>query len=142
MNSPVYLFKEILPQELLNKIQQYVPVNDKIKNALRKYYDQLYNQRLLDEEEIYEKEIYPNCSCSNCPNNGRYKIFRRRDCSLCFEYEIKQYCGYYASNKYKIAIRDNPQYKKIAYDDNDSDNSIDDMYWYDDRHIWIENEDY
>ena len=136
MNSPVYLFKEILPQELLNQIQQYLPVNDQVKNALKKYYNELYNKRLLDEEEIFEKEIYLNCSCSNCPDNGRHKIFRRRDCSLCFEYEIKQYCGYYASNKYKIAIRDNPQHKKIAYDE------CDDMFWYDDRHIWIEVEDY
>ena len=27
-------------------------------------------------------------------------------------------------------------------DDNNSDDSIDDMFWYDDRHIWIENNDY
>ena len=57
MNSPVYLFKEILPQELLNQIQQYLPVNDEVKNALRKYYNELYDQRLLDEEEIFENEI-------------------------------------------------------------------------------------
>ena len=143
MNSPVYLFKEILPQELLNKIQQYLPVNDQVKNALKKYYNELYNQRLLDEEEIFENEVYPHCFCSNCPDNGKHKIFRRRDCSLCFEYETKQYSGEYASNEYKIVIRDNPQYNKIAYDKYDeSYDDCDDMYWYDDRHIWIETEDY
>jgi hypothetical protein len=142
MYSPVYLFDDILPQELLNKVQQYLSVNNEIKNALKKYYNELYDQRLLDEEEIFENKIYPNCSCSNCPENGIYKIFRRRDCSFCFEYEIKQCCEEYTSKEYKLVIRDNPQYKKIAYDDYDSDDSIDDMFWYDDRHIWIENNDY
>jgi hypothetical protein len=36
--------------------------------------------------------------------------------------------------------KNNPQYRKIAFKEYDyvSDDSINDMYWYDDRDIWLE----
>ena len=37
MNSPVTIFHNILPQEVLNQIQQYLPVNENILNALANY---------------------------------------------------------------------------------------------------------
>ena len=97
MNSPVTIFNNILPQEVLDQIQQYLPVNENIRNALATYYDKLYDKKVIDDEEAFDKHIYPNCVCANCPDNGRTKIFKRRDCSVCFEYETKEYLGEYLS---------------------------------------------
>lgn len=141
MNSPVTIFNNILPQEVLNQIQQYLPVNEYVRNALAKYCDKLYDQKVIDDEEAFEKYIYPNCACANCPDNGRTKIFKRRDCSVCFEYETKEYLGEYTNERFHLVCKNNPQYRKIAYNEYDSDSddgSVDDMYWYDDRDIWAE----
>lgn len=152
MNSPVYLFDNILPQELLNKIQQYLPANDEVEKALKKYYDKLYDQKILDDENAYDKFVYPNCVCSNCPDNGRNKIFRRKECSVCFEYEVDEHNGEYASDEFRTVITNNPQYKKIAYGiicknasgvcaGNDCYcfyEQMDDAFWYTEEHIWNE----
>ena len=141
MNSPVTIFNDILPQEVLNQIQQYLPVNEYVRNALAKYYDKLYNKKVMDDEEAFEIHIYPNCVCANCPDNGRTKIFKRRDCSVCFEYETKEYLGEYTNEQFHLVCKNNPQYRKIAYKEYDyvsDDSSVDDMYWYDDREIRVE----
>lgn len=141
MNSPVTIFNDILPQEVLNQIQQYLPVNEYVRNALAKYCDKLYDQKVIDDEEAFEIHIYPNCVCANCPDNGRTKIFRRRECSVCFEHEMKEYLGEYTSEQFHLVCKNNPQYRKIAYKEYDyisDDSSVDDMYWYDDRDIWLE----
>ena len=85
MNSPLTIFNNMLPQEVLDQIQQYLPVNENIRTALANYYDKLYEKKVMDDQEAFEIHIYPNCVCANCPDNGRTKIFRRRDCSVCFE---------------------------------------------------------
>ena len=131
MNTPLVIFNNILPQEVLNQIQQYLPVNENIRNALATYYDKLYDKKVIDDDEAFEIHIYPNCVCVNCPDNGRTKNFKRRECSVCFEHEMKEYLGEYT----------NDQYRKIAYKEYDyvsDDSSVDDMYWYDDREIWVE----
>ena len=46
MNSPVTIFSNILPKEVLDQIQQYLPVNEYIRNALAKYYDKLYDKKV------------------------------------------------------------------------------------------------
>ena len=141
MNSPVTIFDNILPQEVLDQIQQYLPVNENIRTALANYYDKLYEKKVMDDEEAFEIHIYPNCVCANCPDNGRTKIFRRRDCSVCFEHETKEYLGEYTNERFHLVCKNNPQYRKIAYNEYNSDSddgSVDDMYWYDDRNIWLE----
>ena len=55
MNSPVTIFDNILPQEVLNQIQQYLPVNENIRCALANYYDKLYDQKVIDEEAFEVK---------------------------------------------------------------------------------------
>ena len=136
MNSPVTIFDNILPQEVLNQIQQYLPVNENIRTALANYYDKLYDQKVIDDEEAFEIHIYPNCVCANCPDNGRTKIFRRRECSVCFEHEMKEYLGEYTNEQFHLVCKNNPQYRKIAYNkydsDSDSEYDIDIFYDYND----------
>lgn len=151
MNSPIYILDKKLPHEILYKIQLYLPVNNEVRNALIKYYNKIHNQKILDEEKTFKNDIYPNCRCSNCPDNGQHKLFIRRNCSVCFEYEIKEFCDDYISEKYKLVIKYNPQYKKIAYGiiDNYEDPTdslldhynIDDGFLDDERNIWIEDYD-
>ena len=141
MNSPVTIFNNILPQEVLDQIQQYLPVNENIRNALATYYDKLYDKKVIDDDEAFEKHIYPNCVCANCPDNGRTKIFKRRDCSVCFEYETKEHLGEYTNEQFHLVCKNNPQYRKIAYNEYDyvsDDSSVGDMIWYDDKDIWLE----
>lgn len=140
MNTPLIIFNEILPQEVLNQIQQYLPVNENIRLALSNYYDKLYDKKVIDDEEVFEKYVYPKCVCANCPDNGRNKIYKRKDCDVCFEYETKEHNCNYSSEEYHLVIENNPQYRKVKYGEYDNDNSIndDDMWWYDDRDIWLE----
>lgn len=136
MNSPVTIFNDILPQELLDQIQQYLPVNENIRLALANYYDKLYDQKVIDDQEAFEIHIYPNCVCANCPDNGRTKIFRRRECSVCFEHEMKEHLGEYTNEQFHLVCKNNPQYRKIAYNEYDSDSDseydIDIFYDYND----------
>ena len=83
---------------------------------------------MTDDDEAFEIHIYPNCVCANCPNNGRTKIFKRRDCSLCFEHETKEYLGEYTSEQFHLVCKNNPQYRKIVYNEYDcvsDDSSVD-----------------
>ena len=60
---------------------------------------------------------------------------------MCFEHEMKEYLGEYTNEQFHLVCKNNPQYRKIAYKEYDytsDDSSVDDMYWYDDREIWVE----
>ena len=138
MYTPLVIISDIFPQEVLNQIQKYIPVHDNVSNALKKYYDELYNKKLIDDESAWGKYVYPNCICPNCPNNGKRKIYKRKDCDTCFRYEMNVFNNVYANDTYCLVIKNNPQYKKIAYESDSDDSSLDDMYWYDDRNIWLE----
>ena len=46
--------------------------------------NKLYDKRVIDDDEAFEIHIYPNCVCANCPDNGHTKIFKRKECSVCF----------------------------------------------------------
>ena len=139
MITPLIIFEDLLPQVILDNIQQYLPVNNNINEAIKKYYNVLYERKLIDDENAWDKIVYPNCVCPNCHDNGKTKIYKRKECSVCYEYEVKSYSGFYTSEMYSIVVGDNPQYKIIMYGDYD-DNSIyeDDTSWYND--YWIEDE--
>ena len=141
MITPVILFENLLPQVILDNIQRYLPVNDNINEAIKKYYNILYDRKIIDDEYAWDTIVYPNCVCPNCPDNGRTKIYKRKECSICFEYEIKSYSNLYTSETYSIVVDDNPQYKRIMYGEYDDDNSIDDdTSWY--NEFWIEDKLY
>ena len=69
MNTPLVIFENILPQVLLDEIQQYLPVNENIRSALTNYYDKLYEKKVMDDEEAFQIHVFPNCVCANCPDN-------------------------------------------------------------------------
>ena len=57
------------------------------------------------------------------------------------KHETKEYLGEYTNERFHLVCKNNPQYRKIAYNEYNSDSddgSVDDMYWYDDRNIWLE----
>jgi len=138
MNSPIYIFNNILPQVLIDKIQGYIPVDIVIKTAIKKYYNKLYQEKLLNEEKIFNDNVYPKCVCPNCPDNGKQKLFRRRECHYCLEYEFYTQTNEYTSDKYRIVILDNPQYNYIEYDYIEDDYDSIDEFVYDDNKIWLE----
>lgn len=145
MITPVTLFKDILPQAILDKIQKYLLVDDNISKALKNYYNKLYTKKLDYEEEYFEKYVYKKCVCPNCPDNGRDKIFKRRECYYCTDYEFRLSQNEYVDDRYLTVVINNPQYNRIQYkeyNENSSDEeSVDDMYWYDDSNIWLERGD-
>lgn len=117
MNSPLIILNKIFPEEVLNKIQLYLPVNNEIKNAIKKYYKDLYDKKEIDDDEAYIKYTYPKCICYNCPDNGRNKIFKKKDCWHCDEFDFKKYNDEYASDKFHLVIKNNLQYEKIMYNE-------------------------
>ena len=60
IKSPVTIFNNILSQEVLDKIQQYLPVNENISNALATYYEKLYDKKVIDDDGAFEIHIYTN----------------------------------------------------------------------------------
>jgi hypothetical protein len=66
------------------------------------------------EEFIYFNYIYPNCSCNNCPYNGKYKIYKKKDCNPCFIFEST---FTYMPNNFNECIINNPQFQKIYYNE-------------------------
>ena len=111
MNSPVKIIKHILPQDVLDIIQSYL-VNDIAYTAISSYFDRLYIKKNKYEEFVWANYVYPNCYCNNCPDNGRYKIYKKRDCNECFKFEST---FMYTSNDFVECISDNPQFQKIYY---------------------------
>ena len=60
MNSPLTIFNNMLPQEVLDQIQQYLPVNENIRTALANYYDKLYEsiEELKNNIDNLDKFIF------------------------------------------------------------------------------------
>lgn len=146
MSVEVCVLDNILPQVILFKIQQYLPVKSIIKEAIQNYYEKLHLKKEFLEECIWQRYIYPNCCCNNCPDNGRHKIFMRKDCDPCFRYEVNIHTNIYAPDNYRICIIENPQYEKIAFDKKicDIDSDIDSCYSvitlssYSEEDLWLE----
>lgn len=111
MNSPLVLFKDTFPQEILNHIQEFM-INDSVYEALRKYFNKLYYKKELHEEYIWDKYVYPKCYCNNCPDNGVNKIFKRKDCDECFKFQSTLV---YMPEDFQLCIWDNNQFQKIYY---------------------------
>ena len=110
MNSPLELFKNKLPQELLNIIQTYL-INDVAYQVLKEYYNYLYYKKELYEDFVYTQYIEPNCTCHSYYNQIAQR-WKHRECSGCYYLE---YTNTYIPKDFRLCIDDNPQYGKIVY---------------------------
>ena len=117
MNSPLVLFKDTFPQEIINHIQEFM-INDSVYEALREYFNKLYYKKELHEEYIWDNYVYPKCYCNNCPDNGVNKLFNRKDCDECFKFQSTLV---YMPENFQICIWDNNQFQKIYYNDDKND---------------------
>ena len=111
MISPVKILEDKLPQDIINIIQSYL-VNNIAYNAISSYFDRLYIKKNKYEEFVWDNYVYPKCACNNCPDNGKYKIYKKRDCDECFKFEST---FMYTPNDFVECISDNPQFQKIYY---------------------------
>lgn len=127
MISPVKILEDKLPQDIINIIQSYL-VNNIAYNAISSYFDRLYIKKNKYEEFVWDNYVYPKCACNNCPDNGKYKIYKKRDCDECFKFEST---FMYTPNDFVECISDNPQFQKIYYGKEGNDYS--DEYYYSDK---------
>jgi hypothetical protein len=100
MNTPIDIVANNLPQDVKNIIQNYCK-NELMYNALREYFDYLYEKKEIYENFIYEHYVKPNCSCIGT-----------RQCSECWLFHDTLH---YMPEDFKLCIWDNPQFKKIYY---------------------------
>ena len=100
MNTPLILFNNILPDEIIRYMQLYI-TNDFANEAIKHYIHYLYDEQDLYEDFILRTYIYPNCYCH------RYK---KKECSACYEFE---YSNIYKLDQYNICIWDNDQIHKL-----------------------------
>lgn len=105
------ILKKELPDEIINNIRKYM-VNEIAYEALQQYFNYLYEKKEKYEEFVWNNYVYPNCACNNCPDNGKYKIYKKRDCNECFKFEST---FMYTPNDFVECISDNPQFQKIYY---------------------------
>lgn len=109
MNSPLILFSMVFPQEILDKIQQYI-INDHVYDAIRNYIDYVYDKQWFYEDFVLKNYVIPNCNCYYAPGNGNRKLFKNRDCSECFVFDSTIH---YMIDEFKLCIVDNEQKNKI-----------------------------
>jgi len=115
------ILKKELPDEIINNIRKYM-VNEIAYEALQQYFNYLYEKKEKYEEFVWNNYVYPNCVCNNCPDNGKYKIYKKRDCNECFKFEST---FMYTPNDFVECISDNPQFQKIYYGKEGNDYSED-----------------
>ena len=140
--SPInILTKEIknleLPDTVINHIQKYLK-NDIVYEAINKYYGYLYDKKKLYEEFVWNNYVFPKCYCNGCPDNGRNKLFRRKDCDYCF---IFQFTSKYKLTDFEICIENNPQFFKIIGYPDHEEIEYDEDYFDESNKIYSESDD-
>ena len=102
MNSPLVLFKDKLPCEIINYIQLYL-INDFAHKAIQEYIHYLYYEQELYEDFVMQNYVFPNCDCHR---------YRKRECNACYEFE---YTTKYHLSQYNVCIWNNKQLHNIRY---------------------------
>jgi hypothetical protein len=127
MNSPLIILQNNfnLPREILDMIQLYL-INDTVNNALMPYFEHLYMKKEKYEDFVYFNYVYPNCSCNNCPDNGKHKIYKKKDCNACFMFGST---FTYIPNDFNECIINNPQFQKIYYNETKTIEYEDEEYY-------------
>lgn len=101
--TPLIIFKDIFPDTIIDKIQSYIK-NDLIYDCMLNYYYILQEKKELYNNFVIANYIEPLCYCRNFPENGVRKIFRKKECSPCCEYECV-YEDSYPKHNYRIIHR-------------------------------------
>jgi len=109
MNSPLIIFKDKLPREIISKIQLYL-TNDLVNVAVRDYIYYLYYEKELYEEFVLANYVFPECRCNGFPDNGLSKYYKRKDCSVCWYFES----GGWSLDRYNVCVSENSQHRKIC----------------------------
>ncbi len=106
MNSPLTIFKNKLPNELINIIQSYAS-NDYMYKLLNEHIQNILKKQEIYDEFIFQQYILPNCYCHSLRYN--------KDCNHCHLYE---YTDHYKLPEYLTCVEYNDQFAKILLYDN------------------------
>ena len=106
MNTPLVLFYNILPIEVINIIQSFI-VNEISKKVLEYIFHKINIKQQIYDRFVYFNYIIPNCYCFAIHINDNC-------CNWCFDYKY--------TNKYNLPLFNtifyrNSQYKKIMFDE-------------------------
>ena len=102
MTTPLIIFKNIFPQEIIDKIQIFL-VNGIPCKAIQIEFNKTIKKELLYGRFVYFNYIIPNCSCYN-------KVYPKM-CKWCYKYN---HTYYYTNNKWYIYFINNDQLEKIT----------------------------
>lgn len=90
MITPLVILQNKIPHVCIDLIQSYINC-DIAQQAANKSYDLIINnihkRNDLYRDFVWDNYVYPICYCNNCPDNGRHKIFKKKDCDHCFVFD-------------------------------------------------------
>jgi hypothetical protein len=109
MNTPLIIFNNIFPREIISIIQLYL-TNDAVKEPIREYIRYIYRESELYEEFVLSNYVFPECRCNWFPDNGLSKIYKRKDCGVCWYFES----GGWSLDRYNVCVSENSQLDKIC----------------------------
>jgi hypothetical protein len=105
MNTPLILFNNYLPIEIIFYIQRYVS-NEFAFEAIKKHIKYSYNEELLYRQFVYNEYLKPNCPnwCSGFSRRYHTK------CDYCTNFIFSDY---YKLQKYQTCVYNNNQLEKF-----------------------------
>jgi hypothetical protein len=104
MKTPLILFYNLLPIEIIDIIQKYL-INDIAKNAVIKYYDKISSQQLNYDKFIFYNYVKNNCYCLNIP-------LEEGICEWC---NNLHHSNTYNLEKYNLVINNNSQFNHLLF---------------------------
>lgn len=114
MNSPLIIFQKYLPQEIINNIQQYLPPNDFVYKAIKKYFTHLRKRQQLYIEFAYKQYIL-----NPCCGHKKYKPCLNKNnnilCKQCNYMKDKWKGRNYWISSFTEIFYENLQYSKIVW---------------------------
>lgn len=114
MNSPVIILQNYLPQVLIDHIQQYLPPNKIVYEAIQKYF-----RHLRKRQELYNYFAYKQYVIDPCRGHKRYKPCLKRNenniCNHCQFMSEKWKDRTYWITSFTEIIYESSQYKKIVW---------------------------
>ena len=112
MNSPVVILQKFLPQELLDKVQSFMPPNDIVYQAIKKYYT-----RVRQRNELYNKFAYKQYLLDGCRIHKNYRSCKQNNimCQHCQVMKEKFNGRTFWMAKFTEIFYQNIQFNKIIW---------------------------